>query len=332
MVTTYWHNTHLVGLFIPLFAAIIAGAIYAFKANSQAIKKLAHKKHKTSLFRKSSQFRRIIKFILFAASLSAFFIGFLQPQWGEKEQTITHEGRDILVALDISRSMLAKDISPSRLEFTKLKLRNLLDRLGPERLALVLFSGSAFVQCPFTGDFSAFKMFLDQVDTQSISSGTTAIDQALAKSMELFERCPSRKHKIILLITDGEDFSLNFQSTVKQAQQNNVKVIALGIGTPEGAPVPKIGFNGRQAGHELNEDGSVALSKLNEPLLKEMAKTLGGKYIKTTYNDSDVKHIAAYIEKFEKETIEDRKISRYEDQYPWFMGIAGILYAIQWLI
>ncbi|MCK4499221.1 hypothetical protein KAU11_01885, partial [Candidatus Babeliales bacterium] len=118
MVMINWYNSQLLWFIGPIFAILIASTLYVFKHNSISIKKLSNKHHRKLLLPKSSHFRRITKFILLLTSLTAFFIGFIQPQWGKKEQTVTHEGRDILVALDISRSMLAKDISPSRIEFT----------------------------------------------------------------------------------------------------------------------------------------------------------------------------------------------------------------------
>ena len=265
-----------------------------------------------------------------ASILAMFFlfIAILQPQWHKKEETIQQEGRNILIMLDISRSMLAQDLKPNRLEFVKLKLKALLQKLDSERVGLILFSGSAFLQCPLTSDFSTFSMFLDQVDVESISSGTTAIDAALQKMIQTFQQNQNYKNKLALLVTDGEDFSLNLKTVQKNAQQENIKIFALGVGTPEGAPIPKL----NSSGHETDENGQIALSRLNENLLQNICNSVDGKYVRTTQNDSDIDYIASLVQKFEKESFGDKKLSLYQDQYPWFLGTSWFFMALEWIL
>lgn len=319
-------------ILLPIFIIALAARLYHQRYTSRAVSMLADRQHQSLLLFGYSSWRNVIRLIMFSVALFAVFMIVLQPQWGEIEEAVTHEGRDILVAIDISRSMLAEDFSPSRLEFTKLKVQTLLDRLGPERVALLIFSGAAFLQCPFTSDFGAFKLFLSQIDAETVSSGSTAIDLALAKAVEVFNRTPGRKHRIMLMFTDGEDFSSNIEPSIARAHEVGVTLMALGIGTTEGAPVPRLGFGGERVGHEMNPDGTVALTKLNEELLKKMASRLNGEYLRVTYDDSDVEKIISMVERFEKEKIEDRTVSHLHDRYPWFAGAAGILFALEWLL
>ncbi len=242
------------------------------------------------------------------------------------------EGRDVLFVLDISRSRLAADKRPTRLDFIKPKIRTLIDLLKADRVGLVLFSGSAFVQCPLTVDHDAFRMYLDQVDVETIASGTTSLDAALMKAIEVFQSGKGRKNKLVVLATDGEDFSSYLSSVRSQAERENIKLFAMGIGSPEGAPVPIIDARGRQVGHEKLEDGTVALTKLNEELLQSLCDHLGGVYVRTTYGDGDIDHIVGAIEVFERERFGERAMSMYEEQYPWLVGLALVALLIEWVL
>lgn len=319
-------------LLLPLALLVIILRFWHQRFASRAVQALADPFHRSSLLAGYRPWLNAVRPFIFALAVAALVVMVARPQWGETEETATHEGRDILVGLDISRSMLAEDFSPSRLDFTKLKIQSLLDHLGPERVALLIFSGSAFLQCPFTTDFGAFKLFLSQVDAETVSSGSTAIDLALIKAIEVFERTPGRKHRILLLITDGEDFSANIEPAIARAKAAGITLLALGIGTKEGAPVPRLGFGGKRVGHETNPDGTVALTRLNEELLKKMATSLGGEYFKIAYDDHDVAMVVQAVERFEKEKIEDRTVSHLNDQYPWFAAVSGVLFALEWIL
>lgn len=318
--------------FFPIFLFVIILLARRHRLTSRAIKRLVSQKHQKVIFKNFSHKKQAGKLIASCSALILLFIALLQPQWHKKEQTIQQEGRDLLILLDISRSMLAQDIKPNRLEFIKLKIRSLLQKLEFERVGLILFSGSAFVQCPLTTDYSAFLLFLEQVDVETIASGTTAIDGALRKAIQTYKQYPDHKNKLTLLVTDGEDFSLRLEQIKAEAKKENIKIFALGAGTPEGAPIPKVDIHGNALGHETDESGNIVLSRLNEPLLKNICSALDGQYVRTTYDDSDLDYIVSLISKFEKETFGDKKFSLYEDQYPWFLGAAWGLLAIAWVL
>jgi len=175
-------------------------------------------------------------------------------------------------------------------------------------------------------------MFLENVDPESISSGTTALDQALACALATFKQAGERKHKLVLLLTDGEDFSSDLAGIKKQAAQENIALFALGIGTPEGAPIPKFDAFGKPQGHETDDAGGIALSKLNEQTLKELTESVHGVYLRGAYGEQDVQHIAQFVQSHDKERYENRSISLYHDQYPWFLGAAWLLLALEWIL
>jgi Ca-activated chloride channel homolog len=319
-------------IIVPVFILLIALCIKNYRRIKDSIKHLAHPQNLATIFKNFSLRKLFLKTLLLTIGICFLFLALLQPQWGKKEQIIKQEGRDVVIILDISRSMLAKDMKPTRLDFAKLKIRTLLSKLTCERVGLIVFSGSAFVQCPLTIDSAAFLTFLQNVDTEIISSGTTSLDKALTKALEVFEPATGRKNKLVILLTDGEDYSLNLNAAQSNAIKENLHVFALGIGTPEGAPIPKLDESGNSAGHETDEKGNIVLSALNEKLLQELCTQLHGHYVRATYDDSDADAVTALITGYEKESFEDRKLSLFEDQYPWFLGIAWFCLALEWIL
>jgi len=318
---------------LPIFILTTILLVRNFKKVKLTVKTLVDKANQKDIFRNFSHTKQIFKLLSSCIAMLFLFIAILQPQWHKKDIVVQQEGRDLLILLDISRSMLAQDLKPNRLEFIKLKLRGLLGKLQFERVGLILFSGSSFMQCPLTSDHSTFSMFLDYVDVENISSGTTAIDSAIKKAIETYKQYDDRKNKLALLVTDGEDFSLNLKLIQQQAKQENIKIFTLGVGTPQGAPIPKIDAYGKASGgHETDKSGKIALSKLNENLLKDIASTLDGGYVRATYDDSDIDYIVNLINKFEKEKFDEKKLSLYHDQYPLFLGIAWFLLTLEWVL
>lgn len=327
----FWAGSNRLFL-LPFVAVAIFFLIKNYKKTKSAIAFLVHEAHTKNILLHFSPIKQILKLLANIAAISFLFLAMLQPQWHKKEQVIEQEGRDLLILLDISRSMLAQDLKPNRLDFIKLKLKAFLQKLEFERVGLILFSGSAFVQCPLTTDYATFLMFLDQVDVENIASGTTSIDLALKKAIETYQQYPAHKNKLALLVTDGEDFSLNLHHVQQLAKQENVKIFALGAATEQGAPIPKIDFYGKQSGHETDEKGNIVLSKLNENLLQKICSELDGRYVRATYDDSDLDYIVTLIKKFEKEKFGDKRLSLYEDQYPWFLGISWVMLALEWVL
>lgn len=319
-------------IYIPVFLLFIILSIKNYIRIKQTSGQLVHQTQRKNMFKHFSLHKERGKVICLCSAIMFIFFAFLQPQWSKKDEQLIQEGRDLLILIDVSRSMLAKDLKPSRLEFAKLKIRALLSKLHFDRVGLIAFSGSAIIQCPLTIDHQTFLMFLEHLDVETISSGTTAIDTALQKALDVFQTVQGRKNKNVLLLTDGEDFSRNLDPIKQKAAQENIKLFALGIGTTQGAPIPVIDPHGNQNGHETDAQGKVVLSVLNEKLLQGMCTTINGRYLTTTYTDQDIETIASIISAMEKEKFNEKTVSLYEDQYPWFLGIAWFLLAIEWIL
>lgn len=270
--------------------------------------------------------------VVYAGALLAMSIALLEPQWGEREEVVPQESRDMIFALDISRSMLASDLKPSRLEHAKMKIRALLERLVAERVGLILFSGDAFVQCPLTRDYSTFLLFLKNVTTEAFGSGTTNIERAIARGVDAFEHAGDHGTKLLIIATDGEDFSPQMRSTLERAQRIGMSIVTLGIGTPEGAPIPIYDIQGKHSGYVTDEQQKTVVSALHEDFLGQLARDSGGLYVRSYYDDSDLAQLTQYVEGRQKGRIEDRMLSIKEAQYPWFVGLAALLLGIAWIV
>lgn len=279
-----------------------------------------------------SSVKNWIKVTLLTMGLIFLCLALLRPQWDQQEETIEQQGRDIFIALDVSRSMLAKDVKPNRLELAKKKVKQLLKQLESERVGLILFSGSTFIQCPLTSDYDAFYMYLDQIDVETISSGSTAIDQAIRKALQAFSVTPNKKSKLLLLLTDGEDFSSNLAGVKQQAQKEGMSIFALGLGTQEGAPVPVVDERGNHQGYQKDKKGNVVISRLNEGILANLAHDSGGTYVHAIQDKSDLKRIVQSVQKFEKEFFEDKTVKTAQEQYHYFLLVSFFCFALEWIL
>ncbi len=327
-----WASWHY-AWYIPGILAIMVGiGIWRYIKKRRTAYILTKISKQQNILCNFSLTKQIIKTCLWILGITFFCIALLQPQWNKKEEIIEQQGRDVLIALDVSRSMLAQDYNPTRLQYAKKKIMKLVSLLSSERVGLILFSGSAFVQCPLTHDIAAFSLFLQQVDAETISSGTTALDVAIKKSIDVFAAFPHRKNKLLLVFTDGEDFSSNLADVKHEAQKLGFHIFTVGIGTEQGAPIPIIDLEGNCIGHEQDSAGTIIMSRLNEGILRTLADDVGGTYVQATQDTSDIEIIVRQVEQFQKELLDDKKLTRLEEQYPWFIGAAFICFLFEWLL
>lgn len=289
--------------------------------------------HKFShLMSKNSSILFVVKTSLYSIGVLFFIIALLKPMWDKKEESIMQEGRDLFIALDISRSMLAQDCLPDRLSCAKQKIKQLVQSLESQRVALILFSGSAFVQCPLTSDYGAFFMFLDQVDVETISSGTTAIDQALKVTLDTIKTMAPKKHKLLAIFTDGEDFSSHLSALKRDVQQEQLTLFTFGVGSLEGAPIPLYDQHGAMIGHQKDAQAKVVISRLNQDLLQSLAHDAGGMYVKMSDNNDDITTVTKTLNAFEKEAIEEKKVSQAQDRYYYPLFISLCCFIIEWIL
>jgi len=322
------HNS----IVLPLLFVAVVLLVWRFRRVQKAIALLAKSVRAPLLFQNVSVARHGIKAVLLSIGLFFLFFALLRPQWDKKKQIVEQMGRDLFIAFDISRSMLVEDCKPNRLDCAKAKVHSLLNRLECERVGLILFSGSTCVQCPLTSDFSAFFMFLDQLDVETMSSGTTAIDQAIKKTLSMFKSMPIRKNKLLVLLTDGEDFSSNLVGVRKEAVKEGLTIFAIGVGTPEGGPIPIFKPNGDRDGYQKDRSGNVIISRLNEGILHNLAKQTGGNYLRLAEDNKDIDVLVRCVQKFEKERFNDKKVFTLQEKYPYFLAVSLVCFALEWLL
>lgn len=324
-----WARFHYC-LYLPIVLGAIGIIIWAFSKRGRIIQQFsASRKIIVKHYSKKKVYAKLLLYMLGSWLL---FLTLLQPRWGHKEQTIKQEGRDILVCFDISRSMLAQDCKPDRLTFAKNKIKQLLTLLSCERLGLLLFAESALVQCPLTNDHAAFLMFLDFIDAQTVSGGSTHIAQAIKKGIQIYQGLPSKKTKLLLICTDGEDFSPNLSQLRQQAQQEGIVIITFGIGTDQGAPIPLLDQEGNIIGHQKDEQNNIVISKLDRAILQETAQAVGGIYVQADDTQDDLQKIVSYVKTFEKDQLEDKSLSGLQERYPWFAAGSFICFLLEWLL
>lgn len=280
-----------------------------------------------------SWFKKGLQYCLLVSAIGLLSLAALRPQWGVDTQKIAQKGRDLFIALDISRSMLVQDCEPSRLACAKQKIHELVRLLQSERVGLILFSGSAFVQCPLTTDYAAFNLFLDSVDVETISSGSTSIEKALLAALDVYRVMPNKKHKLLVLFTDGEDFSRGLAQVKEQARNQGLHIFTVGVGTVQGAPIPLFDTQGNQIGHQKDKRDKIIISRLNADVLQELADEVGGTYTQLTLdNSADMKNIAQMVSKFEREEFDQASTDHHIDRYWWFILVGFICCVLEWIL
>jgi len=331
MLGIHWAGTQNF-IYAPLLVLVAVVLIYRMWLWHRVVAYLAADKQVAHVLPGFSYTRRVVRSLLFFIGTLFLFIALLRPQWHKRDEVIQQEGRDLFIALDISRSMLANDCVPDRLRCAKSKIKDLVRSLSCERVGLILFSGSTFVQCPLTTDYGAFYLFLDQIDAETISSGTTAFDQAIKTALNAFEAAPDRKNKLLVMFTDGEDFSHDLSGVKQRAVDAGMHIFTVGVGTPEGAPVPLFNERGAPVGHQKDAKGGVVISRLNEEILQSLAHDTSGRYVRMTLDNRDMQTIVDSVHSYEKEKFEDRTISRHEEQYPYPLAVSLLCFALEWLL
>jgi len=309
---------------IPLLGGLV---VFASRRRADALSRFADDALIDHLIHRPSRVRAALRPVLLGLALVAIITAAAGPRWGFQWEDVQRHGVDIVVALDLSRSMLAEDASPDRLTAAKREIRDLLELLEGDRIGLVVFAGVSFIQCPLTLDYGAFSVFLDPMDPDWVPVGGTDLAAAVRSSIEAFPK-NERSGRAVLLITDGEDHSGELQDAAAEAKKEGVHVFVVGMGAPEGAPVP----DGR--GGFIKEGGRVVLSKLDEPSLKELALTTGGSYVRSIAGDLDLQKI--YLEDI-KGTLEARELSssrqrRWEERFQLALLPALLLLVLEGMV
>jgi len=276
----------------------------------------------------TSRGRQVLKISLIIISLAFMILSIARPQIGTKLEEVKRKGVDIMIALDVSTSMKAEDIKPNRLEKAKHEIENFINKLQGDRVGLIAFAGVSFVQCPLTLDYGAAKMFLNVMDVDLIPTPGTAIGQAIATAIKAFEQ-KERKHKVLILITDGEDHGSDPVEMAKEAKREGIVIYTVGIGSPKGVPIPLYDSRGNRKGFKKDRNGEVVLTKLDEVTLEKIALETGGKYYRATSGEVELDKIYNEISKMEKKELASRRFSRYEDRFQYLIVFALVLLIVE---
>jgi Ca-activated chloride channel homolog len=275
--------------------------------------------------------RQRTKAILLVLALVFVVLALARLQFGTHLEMLKREGIDIIVALDVSNSMLAEDIKPNRLDKAKQELRSIIERLKGDRIGLVVFAGEAFVQCPLTLDYGAAKLLLSAVDNTSVSIQGTSIKSAIEEARKSFSQ-QERTHKVLLLLTDGEDLAGGAEKEAEAARQDGVRIYTIGIGNPAGQPIPLFDRNANQIGFKKDEDGQVVISKLDEESLQKIALATGGKYYNVSAGEMELDRIFDDVSKMEKKEQEGTLVTQYDDRYQWPLLAALLLIILEFFV
>lgn len=270
------------------------------------------------------------RFILYTAAWVFLILGLSNPRIGSKYEEVKREGIDLIIALDVSKSMLAQDLKPNRLERAKQAVNKLLDKFGDDRIGLVVFAGEASLQLPFTSDYAAARMFLSTVSTESIQTQGTAIGRAIQISVRSLPRNKDRS-KALIIITDGENHEDDAIDQAKAAKVAGVTIHTLGIGSIQGSPIPEM-KDGRLVGFKKDELGSTVVSRMNPQMLQEVAKAGGGLFVQSTAGNAGLEDLFTQINAMTKSDYGTKTFTDYEDRFQYFLFPAFLILLLELLI
>ncbi|MEE2772275.1 MAG: VWA domain-containing protein [Bacteroidota bacterium] len=267
-----------------------------------------------------SSFKAALKLSILLLAIASLIMALVNPKMGTKMKTVKREGVDIVFAIDVSKSMDAEDIAPSRLEKSKQLVSQILNSLASDRIGIIAYAGGAFPQLPITTDYSAARMFLQSLNTDMISSQGTAISDAIELSTTYFDD-EQQTNRVLFIISDGEDHEGNVDDITKEAAKKGIRIFTIGVGTEKGGPIP-IKRNGIVQNYKKDMQGETVITKLNPGTLEEIAKAANGEYIDGRVTADVVEKVQEELENIEKSEFEAKQFADYESHFQWFLGLA----------
>ncbi len=313
-------------LALPL---LIGFFIWAYQRKKSALQRFASLDLVHKLTPSAGLARQVTKWTIFCLFFMFLVLALVRPRFGLKMEMVERKGIDIMVALDISKSMLAEDITPNRVERAKHEIAKLIDMLKGDRIGLVIFAGESYVQCPLTLDYGAAKMFLDAVSPGWVQVQGTQIGDAIKQSIDAF-KTKGNKHKVLIIITDGEDHQGSALEAAKAAAEEGTVIYTIGLGSESGVPIPISKGHGNIV-YKKDNNGNLVLTKLNTQVLEQIAHEGKGKFFHAG-TDLDLSRILSEIAKLEKQDFGKQSINTYEEQYQLFLLIALLLLIVEFLL
>ncbi len=272
-----------------------------------------------------SVFKPALKIIMVALGLTLLVIALVNPKMGTQLKTVKRQGVDIVFAIDVSKSMLAEDIAPNRLEKSKQIVSKIIEELGSDRVGIIIYAGNAYPLLPITTDHGAARMFLQNAHPDMVSSQGTAINEALDLAKTFFDD-DTQTNRFLFIISDGEDHEENSSEAAAELVDLGIKTYTIGIGTNKGSPIP-IKRNGKFIGYKKDRDDEVVITKLNVETLKDIAEKGDGSYIYGNRTSSTIEYVENLLLKADKKEFETKQFSDYKDQFQWFVGF-GLLFLL----
>jgi Ca-activated chloride channel family protein len=315
---------------LALVPLLLALHLAAARGRRRALAEIAESELVARLTATVSTAARSWKTVLGLTAIGLLTLALARPQFGTRVETVHSRGQDIVVAVDLSQSMLAEDVAPSRLERARLAILRLIDGLDGDRIGLVAFAADAFVQSPLTVDYSAAGMFLGAMHPDLMPVQGTDLGEALRVSLDALEQ-GAREARVVVIVTDGEDHEEDFESELARAAEMGVRVHVVGVGTTEGVPIPVYDEQGRRMGFLRDEEGAVVTTRLGDQTLRTVAERTGARYVRAGAGGTALDELVEEVAGGDGETIEERQITLYEEQFQIFLGLALALLMTEWL-
>lgn len=272
----------------------------------------------------------VVKFLFFRLAIFFLTIAVINPQIGSKMTEAKQEGIDLMIAIDVSNSMMSEDIKPNRLERARRGVSQLIDKLYGDRVGIIVFAGDAYVQLPITTDFSAARMFLNTIDTDIVPVQGTSIGAAIDMAMESFD-FENGAQKAIIVISDGEDHEAAAMDAAKRAAEKDVVIHTIGMGTVQGGPIPV--YNGsHQTGYKKDKQGNTVITRLDEKMLQDISTAANGKFVRASTAQMGINVLLEEIDAMNKAEFGSVSYSEYEDRFQIFLVIALVLLLIEWIV
>ncbi|WP_224484183.1 vWA domain-containing protein [Robertkochia aurantiaca] len=310
-------------LVIP--AVVLLFLIYQFWKRRRQ-KQFASAELLNKLSPERSLFKPVLKLLIVCLALASLVVGLANPKVGTKMETVKREGVDVVFAIDVSKSMLAEDIAPNRLEKAKRIVSEIINSLASDRVGIIAYAGQAYPQLPITTDYSAAKMFLQGMNTDMMSSQGTAIDQAIELAQTFYDD-QDQTNRVLFLISDGEDHSQRAVEAVEAAVEDGIKIFTIGVGTGKGGRIP-LRRNGVIESYKKDNKGDVVITRLDEETLKAIAANGNGVYIDGDNTETVKETVTEILAGLDKKEFESKQFADFKDQFQWFIALALLLLII----
>ena len=316
--------------FLWVIPVMVVFYVYAFRKRDKMLALFCGKELVGELVPDFKKGRRLIKALLILMGIILGIFALTRPQWGFHWEEIKRVGVDVMVAIDVSESMLAEDVKPNRLERAKREVIDLIEMMEGDRIGLIAFAGTSFVQCPLTLDYGACKMFLDYIDTDLIPVPGTAIAEAIRTSLKSFNK-RERKSKALIIITDGEDHEGEPIDAAKEAKKEGIKIFTIGVGREGGAPIPLKDGSG---GFKKDRKGDMIITHLDEITLQKIALETGGSYVRSVTGDMDLDKIyqEGIKQHVEQKQLKSTRKRRWEERFQWFIFFALLFVSVEFFV